>query len=457
MAGAERCRDGMDTIFPSMRRYHVTTFGCQMNAHDSERIKGMLESLGLGEAVAPDEADVLVFNTCTIREKPDTKLAAYLGEAAARKRRRPDLVVAVGGCYAEAQREQIFERYPFVDVAFGPGSIPHLGDWIEAGGHAVPRGRFGSHDSFAAELPAHRERRFQAWVQVSMGGNSRCAYCIVPAVRGREQSRRPGDIVAEVSALARDGVREVTLLGQNVNSWGRDLAPGLRTEFGALLRACDAIQGIERIRFTSPHPKDFREPVIDAMAECASVCEQVHLPLQSGSSRVLKRMRRTYDRERYLRLVERLRAAIPDLALGTDLIVGFPGETEDDFQQTLAVVEEVGYDSAFTFIFSPRAGTEAASLPGQVPDDVKHERLERLVELVQRSAAERNAGRVGRLEEVLVEGPSRTSAGLLRGRTRRGTTVNFSGSASPGDLADVRIESSTSTTLRGRAVALAAA
>ena len=440
-----------------MRRYHVTTFGCQMNAHDSERIKGMLESLGLGEAVRPEEADVVVLNTCTVREKPDTRLAAYLGNAAARKRQQPDLVVAVGGCYAEAQREQIFERYPFVDVAFGPGSIPHLGDWIEAGGHAVPRGRFGSHDSFAAELPAHRERRFQAWVQVSMGCNSKCAYCIVPAVRGREQSRRPGEIVAEVTALARDGVREVTLLGQNVNSWGRDLAPGLRTEFGALLRACDAIQGIERIRFTSPHPKDFREPVIDAMAECASVCEQVHLPLQSGSSRVLKRMRRTYDRERYLRLVERLRAAIPDLALGTDLIVGFPGETEDDFEQTLAVVEEVGYDSAFTFIFSPRAGTEAASLPGQVPDDVKHERLERLVELVQRSAAERNAGRVGRLEEVLVEGPSRTSVGLLRGRTRRGTTVNFSGSASPGGLVDVRIESSTSTTLRGRAVALAAA
>ena len=440
-----------------MRRYHVTTFGCQMNAHDSERIKGMLESLGLGEAVRPEEADVVVFNTCTVREKPDTRLAAYLGNAAARKRQQPDLVVAVGGCYAEAQREQIFERYPFVDVAFGPGSIPHLGDWIEAGGHAVPRGRFGSHDSFAAELPAHRERRFQAWVQVSMGCNSTCAYCIVPAVRGREQSRRPEEIVAEVTALARAGVREVTLLGQNVNSWGRDLAPGLRTEFGALLRACDAIHGIERIRFTSPHPKDFREPVIDAMAECASVCEQVHLPLQSGSSRVLKRMRRAYDRERYLRLVERLRAAIPDLALGTDLIVGFPGETEDDFEQTLGVVEEVGYDSAFTFIFSPRAGTEAASLPGQVPDDVKHERLERLVELVQRSAAERNAGRVGRLEEVLVEGPSRTSAGLLRGRTRRGTTVNFAGSASPGDLVDVRIESSTSTTLRGRAVALAAA
>ncbi len=428
-----------------------------MNAHDSERIKGMLESLGLGEAVTAEEADVVVFNTCTIREKPDTRLAAYLGNAAARKRERPDLVIAVGGCYAEAQREHIFERYPFVDVAFGPGSIPHLGDWIEAGGHAVERGRFGTHEHFAAHLPTHRERRFQAWVQVSMGCNSKCAYCIVPAVRGREQSRRPGDIVAEVAALARDGVREVTLLGQNVNSWGRDLAPDLRTEFGELLRACDGVEGISRIRFTSPHPKDFREPVVAAMAECAAVCEHVHLPLQSGSSRVLKRMRRTYDRERYLRLVARLRAAIPDLALGTDLIVGFPGETEQDFEQTLEVVEDVRYESAYTFIFSPRSGTEAAAMPDQVPDEVKHERLERLVDVVQRIAAERNAERVGRVEEVLVEGPSRTSPSLLRGRTRRNTTVNFAGSASPGDLVDVLVESATSTTLRGREVALAAA
>jgi tRNA-2-methylthio-N6-dimethylallyladenosine synthase len=440
-----------------MRRYHVTTFGCQMNAHDSERIKGMLESLGLGEAVTADEADVVVFNTCTVREKPDTRLAAYLGNAAARKRERPDLVVAVGGCYAEAQRERIFEQYPFVDVAFGPGSIPHLGDWISAGGYAVPRGKFGTHAHFAAELPATRERRYQAWVQVSMGCNSKCAYCIVPAVRGREQSRRPGEIVAEVTALARDGVKEITLLGQNVNSWGRDLAPELRTEFGELLRACDAVPGIERIRFTSPHPKDFRAPVIAALAECEAVCEQIHLPLQSGSSRILKRMRRTYDRERYLRLVDTLRGAVSDLALGTDVIVGFPGETEADFQETLEVVEEVRYDSAFTFIYSPRAGTEAASLPEQVPDEVKHDRLERLVAVVQRIAAERNAERIGRVEQVLVEGASRTDPTLLRGRTRRNTTVNFAGSAVAGELVEVVVEGSTSTTLRGRELALAAA
>jgi tRNA-2-methylthio-N6-dimethylallyladenosine synthase len=436
-----------------MRRYHVTTFGCQMNAHDSERIKGMLESLGLGEAATQDDADVLVFNTCTIREKPDTKLAAYLGDAGARKRRDPELVVAVGGCYAEAQRERIFELYPQVDVAFGPGSISHLGEWIGANGigshEQRPRGRFGTHEHFAGDLPMHRERPFSAWVQVSMGCNSKCAYCIVPAVRGREQSRRPGEIVAEVTRLAADGVKEITLLGQNVNSWGRDLLPDLRTEFGELLRACDAVEGIERIRFTSPHPKDFRDPVIAAMAECHAVCEHIHLPLQSGSSRILKAMRRTYDRERYLRLVAKLRDAIPGLALGTDIIVGFPGETEDDFRETLEVVEEVRYDSAFTFIYSPRRGTEAADLPDQVPEEVKHERLERLVDVVQRVAAEKNAARVGKVEEVLVEGVSRTDSALLRGRTRTNVTVNFAGDAQPGELVDVLIDGSTSTTLRG--------
>jgi len=441
-----------------MRRYHVTTFGCQMNAHDSERIKGMLEELGLGEAPTADEADVVVFNTCTIREKPDQKLAAHMGEAAARKREDPGRVIAVGGCFAEAQRERIFELYPAVDVAFGPGSIAHLGEWLGAGGEGVARGRFGLDDrAFAAELPAHNERSFQAWVQVSMGCNSKCSYCIVPFVRGREVSRRPGEIVAEVQRLAEAGVRELTLLGQNVNSWGRDLLPDIRTGFGELLRACDAVDGIERIRFTSPHPKDFREPVIEAIAECAAVCEHVHLPLQSGSSRVLKAMRRTYSRERYLALAERLRAAIPDLAVGTDIIVGFPGETEADFCETLEVVEEVGYDSAFTFVYSPRAGTEAASLPDQVPHEVKIERMERLVELTQRVAHERNEARVGRFEEVLVEGPSRTDPEVLRGRTRRNTTVNFRGDAVAGDFAEVLIESATSTTLRGVQRSLVAA
>ncbi|HEY7602635.1 MAG TPA: tRNA (N6-isopentenyl adenosine(37)-C2)-methylthiotransferase MiaB [Gaiellaceae bacterium] len=439
-----------------MKRYHVTTFGCQMNAHDSERIKGLLESIGLGEATTQDEADVVVFNTCTIREKPDQRLAAHLAQAKALKDRDPERVIAVGGCYAEAQRDRIFDRYPFVDVAFGPGSIPHLAEWLGAGGEG-PRGRFAEWAHFAGDLPVRRERPFQAWVQVSMGCNSKCAYCIVPAVRGREQSRRPGDVVAEVSALATEGVREITLLGQNVNSYGRDLLPANRTGFADLLRACDAVQGIERIRFTSPHPKDFRPDVIEAMAACAAVCEHAHLPLQSGSTAVLKRMRRTYSRERYLRLVAEMRDAIQDLALTTDLIVGFPGETEDDFRETIEVVEEVGFDGAFTFVFSPRSGTEAADLPEHVEEKVKRDRIERLIDVVQRTAAARNAERVGRLEDVLVEGASRTDGALLRGRTRRNTTVNFVGTAVPGELVPVLIAGATSTTLRGEQAVPAAA
>ena len=439
-----------------MRRYFVTTFGCQMNAHDSERIKGMLESAGLGEAVSQEEADVVVFNTCTIREKPDQKLAAHLAQAKALKDRDPERVIAVGGCYAEAQREHIFERYPFVDVAFGPGSISHLADWLGSGGEA-PRGRFAEWTQFAGALPARRERPFQAWVQVSMGCNSKCAYCIVPAVRGREQSRQPGDVVAEVSTLAADGVREITLLGQNVNSYGRDLPPDVRSGFAELLRACDAVEGIERIRFTSPHPKDFRPDVITAMAECSAVCEHAHLPLQSGSTRVLKAMRRTYSRERYLKLVAELRAAIPDLALTTDLIVGFPGETEHEFRETVELVEEIGFDGAFTFVFSPRNGTDAASIADQVPEEVKRDRIERLIAAVQAAAAARNAERVGRVEEVLVEGPSRNDAAFLRGRTRRNTTAIFSGDAAPGEIVPVEIVGATSTTLRGEQVVLAAA
>jgi len=426
-----------------------------MNAHDSERIKGLLEDLGLGEAVSQEEADVLVYNTCTIREKPDTRLAAHLGNARVLKQSDPERVIAVGGCYAEAQRERIFELYPFVDVAFGPGSISHLGDWIGAGGVGVARGSFGTGEerAFAAELPVRRERSVQAWVQVSMGCNSVCSYCIVPRVRGREVSRRPGEILAEVTQLARDGVKEVTLLGQNVNSYGRDVG----TDFAELLRAADAVDGIERIRFTSPHPKDFRAPVIAAMAECEAVCEHAHLPVQSGSTRILKAMRRTYGRERYLKLVDDLRAAIPDLALTTDIIVGFPGETEEDFRETLEVVEEVGYDGAFTFVYSPRAGTEAAAMPDQVSQDVKRERIERLVEVVRGIARERNEERVGRVEEVLVEGPSRTDAGLLRGRTRRNTTVNFRGRAEPGELVPVLVESASPSTLMGSQAVAAAA
>ena len=411
-----------------MMRYYVHTFGCQMNAHDSERIKGLLEELGLGEAPDVGEADVVVFNTCTIREKPDTKLAAYLGAEAARKRADPSRVIAVGGCYAEAQRERIFELYPFVDVAFGPGSIAHLGEWLGAGGQGVARGSFGlDRRSFAATLPMHRERTFQAWVQVSMGCNSVCSYCIVPAVRGREVSRRPGEIVAEVTRLAREGVKEVTLLGQNVNSWGRDLLPDTRTEFGELLRAVDRVDGIERIRFTSPHPKDFRDPVIAAIAECDTVCEHVHLPLQSGSTRILKSMRRTYSRDRYLALVEKLRGAIPDVALGTDIIVGFPGETEADFAETLAVATEVGFDSAFTFVYSPSrrhrgcrdAGPGATRREDRAPRAPGRGHARRLRGNATRPASEpskrcSSRGRHGRTARCSVAGPGGTRPSTSR-------------------------------------------
>jgi len=439
---------------PPMRRYYVTTFGCQMNAHDSERIKGMLEELGLGEAPALEDADVMVINTCTIREKAESRLAAHLGLAKALKNADPRRLLAVGGCFAEVQRDRLFEQFPQVDFAFGPGSIAALGEWLAAKRNGGAKGSFGTgaERRFAAELPGRRERPFQAWVQISMGCNSVCSYCIVPTVRGKQISRAPNEILGEIENLARVGVREITLLGQNVNSYGRDLPPQGRLDFAELLRACDRVGGIERVRFTSPHPKDFRSDVVAAMAECESVCEHAHLPAQSGSSRILKAMRRTYKREHLLALVAEMRAQVRDLAITTDLIVGFPGETEGDFEQTLSLVEEAAFDGAFTFVFSPRYETEAASLPDQVPEEVKRERIERLIELVQRVAEERNRARIGSIEQVLVEGPSRTDQTLSRGRSRRNTTVNFAGPAQAGELVQVRVEAATSTTLRGTQV-----
>src|ERR687887_555129 len=316
------------------KRFHVTTFGCQMNEHDSERMKGMLESLGYTESDTRADADLILFNTCSIREKAD-------------------------------------ERFAFVDVAFGPGQVHKLAEFLTSDS-LTAQGYF-EFEGFTGHLPGKRAREFQAWVQISVGCNCVCAYCIVPSTRGREVSRPFEELVAEVERLAADGVREVTLLGQNVNSYGRDLRPE-RASFAELLHRLDAIDGIARIRYTSPHPKDMREDVVRAHAELASVCEHIHLPLQSGSSRILKAMRRTYNRDRYLDRVAMIREHVPDCALTTDIIVGFPGETDDDFEQTLEVVEEVRYDSAFTFLFSPRRGTEAAGYADQVPHGVKRER-----------------------------------------------------------------------------------
>jgi tRNA-2-methylthio-N6-dimethylallyladenosine synthase len=431
------------------RRFHVTTFGCQMNEHDSERMKGMLESLGYAESPQRDEADLILFNTCSIREAADSRFVAHLHQAKGVKARRPDVVIGVGGCWAQSVKDDVFRQFPFVDVAFGPGQVHKLAEFLTSDSLSA-QGYF-EFEGFTGHLPAKRAREFQAWVQISVGCNCRCSYCIVPSTRGREVSRPFDELVEEVAGQVADGVREVTLLGQNVNSYGRDLRVGGRPRsFAELLHALDAIEGLDRIRYTSPHPKDMREDVIRAHAELPSVCEHIHLPLQSGSSTILKAMRRTYDRKRYMDRVALIRELVPDCAITTDIIVGFPGETEEDFAQTLEVCEEVGYDGAFTFVFSPRRGTEAATFTeGVVPHEVKVERMERLVEVVQRRAHERAQRFVGRTLDVLVEGPSRTDPSRLRGRSRHGKTVNFTGLAAPGEIVPVLIDSATSTTLAG--------
>jgi tRNA-2-methylthio-N6-dimethylallyladenosine synthase len=423
-----------------------------MNEHDSERMAGMLDSLGYRRVDSRDEADVILFNTCSIRESADNRFIGHLGEAKRLKKENPERVIGVGGCWSQSLKDEVFERFPFVDVAFGPGQIPKLAEFLLSDSLTAQVGYF-DFESVSGHLPMRRERRFQAWMQISQGCNCVCAYCIVPSTRGREESRPAHELVAEAEGLAADGVKEITLLGQNVNSYGRDL--DTRVSFAELLGMLDGVDGIDRIRYTSPHPKDMRDDVIRAHAELPSVCEHIHLPLQSGSSAILKRMRRTYNQQRYLDRAALIREHVPDCAISTDIIVGFPGETEDDFQATLDVVEQVRYDSAFTFIFSPRRGTEAAEFGEQVPHAVKRERMERLVEAVQRIATERAQRFVGRELDVLVEGPSRTDPDRLRGRTRHNKTVNFAGVAQPGDYARVEITGATSTTLAGEESLLA--
>jgi tRNA-2-methylthio-N6-dimethylallyladenosine synthase len=433
-----------------MKKFHVTTFGCQMNEHDSERMKGMLAGLGYTETGERGEADLILFNTCSIRENADNRFITHLGEAKRLKAEDPARIVGVGGCWAQSVKDEVFRRFPFVDVAFGPGQIHRLAEFLAS--DSISAQGFFEFEGFAGDLPARRERPFQGWLQISQGCNCACSYCIVPSTRGREQSRSPEVLLAEAERLARDGVREITLLGQNVNSYGRDLPPESRIRFSDLLGMIDGVAGIDRIRYTSPHPKDMKEDVIEAHRELPSVCEHIHLPLQSGSSAILKKMRRTYGRDRYLDRVEMIRSSLPDCSLTTDIIVGFPGETEEDFEQTLEVVDQVGYDSAFTFLFSPRRGTEAAEMADQVAHPEKKERMARLVELVQTRATERARRFEGRTVEVLVEGPARRDPGSLRGKNRQNRTVVFEGTASAGDLVEVEIDSTTSQTLRGTEV-----
>jgi tRNA-2-methylthio-N6-dimethylallyladenosine synthase len=435
------------------KRFWIRTFGCQMNEHDSERLAGLFSEQGMEPAGSADEADLVVLNTCCVRENADNKFYGHLGDLKALKRERPDVQIAVGGCLAQKDRELIQQRAGHVDVVFGTHNLSQAFRLLERSRLEGPIMEIlEESDAFPSALPARRDVDHAAWVTIQIGCDNTCAFCIVPAVRGKEQSRRLGDIVREVEELAADGVTEVTLLGQNVNSYGRDLGAGqYKPRFADLLRAVDAIGGIRRIRFTSPHPKDLRPETISAMAECRSVCEHLHLPLQSGSDRTLARMHRGYTAGRYLERLRAARAAIPELAVTTDLIVGFPGETEADFAATLEVVEEAGYDAAYTFVFSPRPGTEAAAwVDDFLAQDVTAERMRRLTEVVERSALARHEARVGRQEEVLVEGPSKKDPAMTTGRTRQNKLVHFRAEGlRPGAFAEVSVDSAAPHFLRG--------
>ncbi|MSO78146.1 MAG: tRNA (N6-isopentenyl adenosine(37)-C2)-methylthiotransferase MiaB [Acidimicrobiia bacterium] len=410
------------------RRFLVRTYGCQMNEHDSERIAGLLVADGMEATDDLEAADVIVLNTCCIRENADNKLYGHLGRLKELKARRPDLQIAVGGCLAQKDREIVMERAGHVDVVFGTHNLGRAAELLE---HARMDGPIveilDEHDADPAVLPARRESPHSAWVTIQIGCDNSCTFCIVPIVRGPEISRRLGDVVREVGELAADGVSEITLLGQNVNSYGRDLGAGqYRPQFADLLREVSAIDGIRRIRYTSPHPKDLRPETMAAMAECDAVCEHLHLPLQSGSDRTLARMHRGYTAERYLERLRAARAAIDDLAVTTDLIVGFPGETDADFERTLEVVDEASYDAAYTFVFSPRPGTPAAEMTDDfVAPEVVKERMARLMEVVEGHALVHHEARVGRVEEVLVEGLSKTDPTRLSGRTRQSKLVHF--------------------------------
>ena len=431
------------------RTYQVRTYGCQMNVHDSERLAGLLENAGYRRADTEETADVVVFNTCAVRENADNRLYGNLGHLAPVKARKPGMQIAVGGCLAQKDRSEITRRAPWVDVVFGTnniGALPVLLERARVQQEAQVEIR-ESLETFPSTLPTRRDSAYAAWVAISVGCNNTCTFCIVPSLRGTENDRRPGDILAEVRALVGEGVIEVTLLGQNVNSYGVDF--GDRFAFGKLLRACGDVDGLERLRFTSPHPRDFPEDVIEAMAETPNVMPSLHMPLQSGSDRVLKAMRRSYRHDRYLAIIERVRAAMPDAAITTDNIVGFPGETEHDFEDTLQVVREARFAGAFTFLYSKRPGTPAAAMDQQLPREVTQARYERLVDLVNKIAHQENQRLIGRTIEVLVaegEGRKDSATSRLSGRAPDNRLVHFTGAVTdgadairPGDVVTVDI------------------
>ncbi|OFS18111.1 tRNA-2-methylthio-N(6)-dimethylallyladenosine synthase MiaB [Corynebacterium sp. HMSC27B11] len=435
---------------PEQRTYEVRTFGCQMNVHDSERLSGLLEDSGYQPAADGEEPDVLVFNTCAVRENADNRLYGTLAMVKPMKDRNPGMQIAVGGCMAQKDKDAVVDRAPWVDVVFGTHNIGSLPTLLERSAHnqRAEVEILDSLEEFPSVLPAKRESAYSGWVSVSVGCNNTCTFCIVPSLRGKEQDRRPGEILAEVQALVDQGVQEVTLLGQNVNAYGVNFAdedlPRDRGAFAKLLRACGEIEGLERLRFTSPHPAEFTDDVIDAMAETPNVCPQLHMPLQSGSDRILKEMRRSYRSKKFLGILDKVRERIPHAAITTDIIVGFPGETEEDFQATLDVVEKARFSSAFTFQYSPRPGTPAASMPDQIPKAVVQERYERLIALQERIQAEDNQELVGTTQELLVQetgGRKDAQRHRMSGRARDGRLVHFTPSEDvrPGDIVEVTI------------------
>ena len=450
---SDMLRITMDEVRPeprlSGRAYHIVTYGCQMNAHDSEQIAGILDRMGMHEAASRDEADLVIYNTCCVRDNAERRALGNVGWLKELKKVKPELMTGVCGCMVQqpGMAEKLIKRYPFLDIAFGTHELYKLPDMMRELLDSRARVVCVSEDDMVAEgLPVKRVSRIQAYVNIMYGCNNFCSYCIVPYVRGRERSRLPEDILREVEELKRDGVREVMLLGQNVNSYS-----GGGLDFAGLLREVDAI-GIERIRFMTSHPKDLSDALIDVMANSRHICHQLHLPVQHGSDRVLEAMNRRYTAAHYLGLVDKLRGAMPDIGLTTDLIVGFPGETEDDFKATLDLVERVRYDSAYTFIFSPRQGTVAASMPNQVDEETSRRRIHELIAVQERITGEIYAGQAGRIERVLVEGPAARGEGKLAGRTERGITVNFTGTASEGELVDVKILGAGHNTLKGEQV-----
>jgi tRNA-2-methylthio-N6-dimethylallyladenosine synthase len=435
--------------------YLIRTFGCQMNEHDSERIGGLLMADGMAPTEVAEDARVIVLNTCAIRENADNKLYGNLGHLKPLKERNPDLRIVVAGCLAQKDQGLIQEKAPWVDVVVGTHALPHLLDLIRLADVEGPQMDVREYtETFPSALPAARHDAFRAWVSIAVGCDNACTFCIVPLVRGQQRSRPIGDVLAEVQGLARRGVVEVTLLGQNVNTYGRDLSiPGSsrRPLFARLLRAVNEVDGIRRIRFTSPHPHDFTPDVIDAMAECDAVCEHIHFPLQSGSDRVLRAMQRSYRRERYLDWLARIRDSIPDVAVSTDIIVGFPGETEEDFRDTLDIVERAAFDSAYQFQYSPRPGTRAATMAEQIPKGVVQERFDRLVALQERISLTKNDQQVGRTFEVLVEGDGKRG-GSTQARTRTNRIVHLGEPIERGTFVRARVTEAAAHHLTGSVV-----